>query len=647
MVNPVGSLMKPIVELGESFEYPLVFDIETDGLRFACSRIHCVAIHNIALDETTLYHTKEGIVASILILNGHKAGVAGHNVVSFDIPVVKRYHPHFNPQAILDTKLWSQLSYNNLVKTTADHKEWRKDCPKHLWQNHGLEAWGYRLGHYKGDYGKRENAWEVYTFDMGEYCKQDTKVNAELLKFFWLNAPTSEQALRLEHDVAQIISFQEENGIHYDTQAALELFTELKGIKDSLFWKLQAAFPPWQVFKDTFVPKVNSPAMGYVKGVPIDRYKTVEFNPNSNDMVTKILVERYKWIPEAFTDGGENGLNKKPKLDEDVFKDIAHLPHMQEVLEYRQVCKIISFVTGSKNSWMALVDPDGKLRGSVQSCGAYTRRMTHSKPNLAQVPSVKKVADGMPPGIKERYGSLCRKLFKPPQGYVLCGCDADQLELRTVAHYMFPWDGGRYVTAAIQGDKKKGTDIHSINAKAMGFAKRDDGKAPFYAYLYGAWLFLLGQLKTGSWDRELNIREGRKMKDALERGVPALPKLKNEILSRMKDPGFCLDLDGQPFTIRSDHSSLNELNQRAGAIIMKRALVILWNDLIEAGWIHGIDFLVLLNIHDEWQTAVKPEKAEAFCEMAKDAIRKSGEFYNLHCPVSGAAKVGNNWAETH
>lgn len=647
MVNPLGSLMKPQVTPEESSEYPLVFDIETNGLRFHCSKVHCIAIHDINKGITTLYHTREELVAAIYILNMSKTGVAGHNIISFDIPVLQQFFPSFKPQSILDTKIWSQLSYNNLIKTTADSPEWRKVCPKHMWQNHSLEAWGYRLGHYKGDYGKRENAWETYTYDMGEYCKIDTQVNAEVLKFFWHNAPTSEQALRLEHDVAQIIAIQEANGITYDAGAALELFTELKGIKDELFWKLQAAFPPWQVFKDTFVPKVNNANMGYTKGVPINRYKTVEFNPNSNDHVVKILTEKYKWVPEAFTDGGVDGLNKKPKLDEDVFKDVAHLPHMQEVLEYRQVCKIMSFITGSQNSWMALVHPDGKLRGSVQSCGAYTRRMTHSKPNLAQVPSVKKVADGMPLGIKEKYGSLCRKLFKPPAGFVLCGCDADQLELRTLAHYMFPWDNGRYAIAAVQGDKKKGTDIHSINAKAMGFSKRDDGKGPFYAYVYGAWLFLLGQLKTGSWDKELNIREGRKMKDALERGVPALPKLKDAVLSRMKSPGFCLDLDGQPFTIRSDHSSLNELNQRAGAIIMKRALVILWNDLMEAGWVHGADFLVLLNIHDEWQAAVLSEKAEAFCGMAKDAIRKSGEFYNLHCPISGEAKVGNNWAETH
>ncbi len=39
-------------------------------------------------------------------------------------------------------------------------------------------------------------------------------------------------------------------------------------------------------------------------------------------------------------------------------------------------------------SWLKAITDDGRIHGSVNSCGAVTGRMTHSKPNLAQVPAV-------------------------------------------------------------------------------------------------------------------------------------------------------------------------------------------------------------------------------------------------------------------
>jgi DNA polymerase-1 len=39
--------------------------------------------------------------------------------------------------------------------------------PPKLYKKHTLEAWGYRLGNYKGDF---TGPWDTYTDEMGDYC---------------------------------------------------------------------------------------------------------------------------------------------------------------------------------------------------------------------------------------------------------------------------------------------------------------------------------------------------------------------------------------------------------------------------------------------------------------------------------------------
>ena len=52
--------------------------------------------------------------------------------------------------------------------------------PQRLYGRHSLEAWGYRLKCFKGDYGKMDGAWDVYTPEMLSYCEQDVAVTVKL-----------------------------------------------------------------------------------------------------------------------------------------------------------------------------------------------------------------------------------------------------------------------------------------------------------------------------------------------------------------------------------------------------------------------------------------------------------------------------------
>ena len=94
---------------------------------------------------------------------------------------------------------------------------------------------------------------------------------------------------------------------------------------------------------------------------------------------------------------------------------------------------------------------------------------------------------------------------------------------------------------------------------------------------------------------------------------------------------------------KSQPSALNTLLQSAGAIIMKRALVLLDDYATQ----HKIDYKFIGNVHDEIQSEVVTEQAEKFGWLAVECIKAAGISFELRCPLDGEYKVGTTWAETH
>jgi len=99
--------------------------------------------------------------------------------------------------------------------------------------------------------------------------------------------------------------------------------------------------------------------------------------------------------------------------------------------------------------------------------------------------------------------------------------------------------------------------------------------------------------------------------------------------------------------VRSDHAALNTLLQGAGVVVMKRALVLFMNGAETEGVIHGIDFGLCANVHDEVQMEAPPAAAECFGKEFAYSIAEAGRYYQLRCPLAGTYSIGANWAETH
>ena len=162
----------------------LVFDLETDGLLNDVTRIHCLVIYDTEADETYVFNdegSEEPIVRGIQLLEEADV-ICGHNVISYDIPVIEKLYPWFSSKAlVVDTLLLSRLYHTNRFEEDKQINNSR--FPLQLRGRHSLESYGYRLGEYKGEFGKTTD-WKEWSQEMQDYCEQDVKVTTKLCEHF-------------------------------------------------------------------------------------------------------------------------------------------------------------------------------------------------------------------------------------------------------------------------------------------------------------------------------------------------------------------------------------------------------------------------------------------------------------------------------
>ena len=618
----------------------LLFDIETNGLLQELDKVHCIGIKDSETGESMDFADQEGfkpIKAALKILEDAPLIVA-HNALGFDLPAIQKVYPGWKPKGrVMDTLVMSRVVW---PKDRLQDRDFALNkagkLPGNLIGRHSLEAFGYRLGEYKGDY---DGGWEFWSPEMHEYMIQDVEV---LFKLWHRIAREnwSPESFDLEHAVADIIYRQEAHGFAFDVESAVALHATLVQKKADIEADLLKVFPPLEI-RTPFTPKVNSKKLGYQKGVPTEKVRIEEFNPASRDHIAKRL-QMLGWKPTDFTDGG------KPKVDDSILSQLPY-PEAKPLATYLMLEKRLGQLAEGKEAWLKHVGKDGRIHGRVNPNGAVTGRMTHSTPNMAQVPS-----GGSP------YGKECRALFRAPEGKVIIGCDADALELRCLAHFMARYDDGEYVQVVLEGKKEDGTDIHSVNARALGLdpkqryevaggnpTGRDISKVWFYAFIYGAGDEKLGTI-LGKPAGESARKEGKRSRARFLVNLPALGSLTDAVKSRAKEKNFLVGLDKRLLFVRSDHAALNTLLQSAGALIMKKALVLLDNSLkLHHRLTPGHDYEFVANVHDEFQIEATQDWAETIGKTAADSIRLAGEAFGFRCPLAGQYQIGKNWSETH
>lgn len=579
----------------------IVTDIETNGLLDTATKFWCGWIYNSETDDYKGYTDLNDYWNAINNFGCSDYNVVFHNGIRFDIPCLKRLacdRFDFDPRdCVLDTLVLARLIYSNIKDTDVGLMRSGK-LPKALYGSHSLKAYGYRMGELKGTYGEQEDAWDKFTPEMYEYNKQDVVVTLKLFRKL-MDKGYPLKAIQLEHDIAWVMAKQERNGFVFDRASAVKLYAELSAKRQEIYESLVSEVGSWTVYKGDRIYKRDNAKKGIKAGVPYPQYEEVTFNPNSRSHIAKVLMER-GWEPTEVTPTGA------PKVDEDTLQSAMDIPLTPKILEFLLINKRIAQLAEGDNAWLKLMkeDEDGyyRIHGSVNPNGAVTGRATHSYPNVAQVPA------GRSP-----YGKECRSLFTVPKGWLEAGIDASGLELRCFGSFLYPFDKGAYIKEILEGD------IHTHNQKMAGLPTRDMAKTFIYGLLYGAGDAKVGAIVGGS------SADGKRLKERFFKAVPAYKKLCSSIDKALVESSewigntqkvkwkkrvhpdchnlnishHILGLDRRLVYVRSPHSALNTILQSAGALICKKWVCLVEENMRKAGYKHGWDgdFAMMAWVH--------------------------------------------------
>ncbi len=614
----------------------------------------------------------EDPVAKVAAIEWYKSldYIVGHNFVQFDGPELNRLlEPKLiDPKKIIDTLLVSRMINYDIP------------IPKGAKFPHSLQAWGIRLGVYKGDFHDFAN----FSDEMVEYWLGDLDTTEALHDHFskYIYDPDWRKSMRAEHDLQVELVRTKYYGFAFDSNKAQFLLNAVQVQMKQLEEQFQIDFPPKLTLVNTikYRLKQDGEEMASVKKAK-ERYALtqkdgddllcldwIDFKPGSpKDRIDALWDAGWKPVDKTKTFqkfdrlsvGDPYGTSIKSMSKEFYSEKKNHLQHYgwtvsednlstlpDDAPEGAKALAKWLTLEGRRSSlveWINQVGSDERIHGTINNIGAWTGRCAHKAPNTANIPSA---FHGEPKTaveeVKKQYDSHLRACWTVPSGSFLVGTDADGIQLRVLADYLWRYfDADQYAQAIMEGKKENETDIHNVNKRALGLnhATRDMAKTFIYAWLLGA-----GVAKTAQILR-VNQRQATEARDNFVKSIDGLAQLKNKLIPTVGDQGYFTGYDGRKVIVPSTHKALAGMLQSAESILMKHTLL-RWTS--EARKL-GINFKLVGFIHDEYQTEVigTREEAEELGKIQADCMLEVGKELGFKIPTPGSYDVGNNWLDTH
>ena len=594
----------------------LVFDIEANGLLDVASTVHCLVVADLDSDRIDAYGPTQ-ITAALEHL-ARADYLVGHNACNYDLPLLRRLYD-WAPKTdcvILDTLITGRLILPN-VADLDDQAAGMGDPPLgKIRGRYSLEAWGKRLGIPKT--GTDITDWSTWTPQMQVRCGGDVVICKALWRFLQPDG-YSQQAIELEHRVATICDAITATGVPFNIAAAERLREQWTARYSELETQLARQFPG--------VKLSSRPQIG-------------------------ALLEARGWVPERRTEK-----TQQPKIDDELLETIPALyPEFAGLGEHFTLGRRLAQLAHGKKAWRKAVAADGRIHGGILHIGTPHSRAKHLEPNLAQVPNPKK---GTP------FGAECRALFQARDDWVFVTTDQAGLQDRGFAHYLSGFDGGTYARTFADG---AGGDTHWHSSAALSLvsantarnkdskthtAIREGAKRFRYAFLYGAGAARAGHIISDiaravhqiDTDNDLQQqffggtthpneaalkRVGKQALNKFEAATPGLRRLRERLQVHARKHGWLPGLDGRRVPVRALHSALNFIVTSSEAIICKRWLMRVHEELctkFRYGW-NG-DVVIVLWVHDEIACCCRPEIAEQVGEIMVRHAKAAGEFYNF------------------
>ncbi len=483
-----------------------LWDIEADNLYLLSKKVWYMRFKSLDGSKTMYLHPfrqpKEYVTEKILEwINSFNDGdiVAGHNILGYDAwmlwkffgikPIVgKGGKDYFGGKQVqfVDSLILSQYLQPDNKQHSLEYLARGSEDEKMDYRAKLVES-GAMIGN-----EPKGHEFSFYHDIMPRYCDDDVDANISVLKKLWKQAkemygdnwihPSFKQ---MQKDYF-LYSAQAYTGVKFNIEKAKALTahieTEMARIKEEVDPLLpprplktaeQAYYKiPAKPFKrsgelsgvmEKWLEKHNAKLEdGYIHAYGL-KVKLVanEILPVKLPMEIDDNVE----LKQYFIDSGwkpsedywnfKKGPDGKPVRDERG-KLIATTPKIQhagnlcpnllkldgdipaKVVKFLSLRNRLGVVTGWLNNWRIAFD--GRLSAEISGY-APTSRVRHR--NICNVPK----ADP-----KVLLGCEMRDLFEVDKGYWYCGTDAAALENRTLSHYTYKYDGGKFARMQIEGD---------------------------------------------------------------------------------------------------------------------------------------------------------------------------------------------------
>lgn len=592
--------------------------------------------------------------------------LVGHNVVCYDLAVLRKLFGWEYKGTVVDTLLMSRLQRPNRLAP--------RGCTS---GPHSVEAWGLRFGCHK----QVHEDWSQFSAAMLSRCEQDVAIQIRIYDYLIEEGKGEgwDNAHKLVAKMYHYLQRQEEYGFYVDQDHIEWCLSTLTRWMDRIDRALLPRLPlvveigeakkageyGWvkkpfkkdgsyaEAVRRYFNSGVHDDAVydsnpigcdflgaGRVWGV----FSRVSFRPvdldKSSEVKAFLLAEG--WEPAEWNTDAK-GNRTSPKLNkDDPFEGIKG--RMGKLIAKRVQCKQRR---GTIEGWKQVIRPDGRIAPGVAGI-ASTGRLRHK--TVVNVP-----------GSDAFFGKQMRAIFAAALGKVLVGVDSKGNQMRQLASRMAELDGvgdEEFTHAVLSGSKDKGDDLHSLNQRRAKTATRTLAKN----FFYGCILFGAGDPKTA---KILGTTKD-KAKSLKAEYFAEMPLLKRLIEEKTKEwkataqtywnkdwgrmeyrNGYIKGLDGRPILVESEHAILAYLLQSDEAIQMAVAYVMAHKWMEAAGYRWGTDWGMVLWMHDEFQMEVDPSIADDANEIMCRAIAWSGEYLGCKIPHAGDGVIGANWKETH
>ena len=588
----------------------LSFDIEADGLLDNATKLHCIVVADLDSDQIDEYGPDQ--IDTALEHLARADYLAGHNICAYDLSLLRRLH-NWTPSpgcTVIDTLITSRLILPGIGDLDAQATD---PLPSKLRGRHSLEAWGLRLGIPK--IGADITDWSVWTPEMQERCVGDVVIDKAIHRFLQPDG-YSRLALELEHQATAVCNRITADGVPFDVAAAKQLHEKWTTRRSALEAQLSQQFPGT--------------------------------NLNSR-MQIGALLEARGWKPSKRTE--KTGA---PSIDDEVLESLPALyPEFAGLAEHDLLRRRQAQLAHGKQALLHHVGSDGRIHGGLIHIGTPHSRAKHLSPNLGQVPNPKKGA---------RYAAEFRGLFRHTGDWVFVACDQSNLQDRGFAHYLAAFDDGVYAQAFLGGVDQHWQVAITLGLVAEGVKRnkenkvhtaiREGAKRFRYAFLFGAGAKRIGEIlgDTVRAVRHLDPSytaptDGKAALDRFMRATSGLAALRASLKSQHQRNEWVLGLDGRRVPTGADYKSLNRIVTSSEAIICKRWLVRVHDELrarFRYGW--DGDVVIVLWVHDEVVVRCRPEIAEEVGGIMVRHAKELGEFYQFRVPLDAEYKAGRSWA---